>query len=443
VSSHKKSAKEYIGRIRHADNPPYPPKIRRALASALVFLLSFSLTAGLLIYIDLSGRLNNLGTASLLGRTPPDSYDGRAINILIIGSDSRAGKGNQTLTNNEDPTERSDTTMVMHISQDRSQVNVVSIPRDLIVDIPACKRGDNSRSKPQRAQFNWAYSIGSAGSNDRSAAVVCTWKTVEKLSGMRIDESIVVDFNGFSSMIDALGGINIYVPTKINDKANSGLVLEPGCKHFNGKEALAYARVRHGVKGSDGSDIQRIQRQQAVMGIMMRAALQKNILTSLNQLYGFVGNGLGALTISEGLSSVSKLSGLGWSLQSIKPDKLRFVTLPVYEAPFDHNRLLLSEDKAEPIWDAFINDTPLPPGIEVRDGNGKVYTIPEDPSPSSSSSPATSASESSTPAATSSTSESASQDLRPAADLRQSGSLNSELSAEELAELQRKCEARN
>ncbi len=442
MSSHKKSAKDYIGRIRHADNPPYPPKIRRALACALVFLSSFALTASLLVYQDLSGRVSNLGTSSLLKRTPPDSYDGRSINILIIGSDSRSGKGNQTLTNNDDSTERSDTTMVMHISQDRSQVNVVSIPRDLIVDIPACQRNDGSKSRPQRAQFNWAYSIGSGG-NDRAAAVVCTWKTVEKLSGIRIDESIVVDFNGFSSMIDALGGINIYVPTAINDKINSGLVLEPGCKHFDGKEALAYARVRHGVKGSDGSDIQRIQRQQAVMGIMMRAALQKNILTSLNQLYGFVGNGLGSLTISEGLSSVSKLAGLGWSLQSLKPENLRFVTLPVYDAPFDHNRLLLYEDKSAPIWESFINNTPLPAGAEVRDGNGKVYTISEDSKTPSSSSPKESTPASNAQSGSASPSESASQDLRPSADLRQSGALYSKLSPEELAELQRKCEAGN
>ena len=440
MSSHKKSAKDYIGRIRHANNPPYPPKIRRALSCALVFLLSFSLAAGLLIYADLSGRVNNLGASSLLGRTPPDSYDGRALNILIIGSDSRSGKGNQTLTNNDDPTERSDTTMIMHISKDRSQVNVVSIPRDLIVDIPSCQRSDGSKSEPQKAQFNWAYSIGSLG-GDRASAVVCTWKTVEKLSGIRIDESIVVDFNGFSSMIDALGGVNIYVPTKIKDKKNSGLELEPGCKHFDGKQALAYARVRHGVKGSDGSDIQRIQRQQAVMGIMMRAALKKNMLTSLNQLYGFVGNGLGALTVSEGLSSVSQLSGLGWSLQSLKPDNLLFLTLPVYEAPFDRNRLLLSEKKAEPIWDSFIDDTPLPAGVEVRDGNGKVRTIPEQ-TPASQT-PQESASPSAAPSQTPQTSEATTQDLKPAQDLRQSGSLNSKLTPEELAEMQRKCEAEN
>lgn len=148
---------------------------------------------------------------------------------------------------------------------------------------------------------------------------------------------------------------------------------------------------------------------------------------------------IGALTVSEGLSSVSQLSGLGWSLQSLKPDNLLFLTLPVYEAPFDRNRLLLSEKKAEPIWDSFINDTPLPAGVEVRDGNGNVRTITEQ---TSSSQPSQ---DSATPSAASSqtpeTSESTTEDLQPAQDMRQSGSLNSKLSPEELAELQRKCEA--
>ena len=204
MSSHKISAKSYLGRIRHAVNPPYPRRLLRAVISVLVFALSFSLTGAFLVYHDLSSRVNNINTAKKLGRTPPDSYSGRPINILIIGSDSRAGKKNQALGGGADEGERSDTAMIMHVSKDRSQVNVVSIPRDLLVDIPACDLGDGTESSPQYAQFNWAFSIG--GTNkDRTSAVLCTWKTVEKLSGMRIDESIVVDFNGFTSMIDALG----------------------------------------------------------------------------------------------------------------------------------------------------------------------------------------------------------------------------------------------
>lgn len=429
MSSHKISAKSYLGRIRHAVNPPYPRRLLRAVISVLVFALSFSLTGAFLVYHDLSSRVNNINTAKKLGRTPPDSYSGRPINILIIGSDSRAGKKNQALGGGADEGERSDTAMIMHVSKDRSQVNVVSIPRDLLVDIPACDLGDGTESSPQYAQFNWAFSIG--GTNkDRTSAVLCTWKTVEKLSGMRIDESIVVDFNGFTSMIDALGGINVYVPTEIHDQENSGLDLEPGCTHFGGEKALAYARVREGVEGSDGSDLQRIERQQAIMGIMMRTAMQKNMLTSLNQLYDFIGSGLSSLTISEGISSVSQLAGLGWSMQSLKPENLRFVTLPVYPAPTDPNRVVLNDNEVRPIWEAFINDTPLPVGIEVRDGNGKVYTIEaETPASPSASSSSDSNTESTEPTASTSSPQ------------NNGNNANSQEPNDDLVALQRKCEA--
>lgn len=429
MSSHKISAKSYLGRIRHAVNPPYPRRLLRAVISVLVFALSFSLTGAFLVYHDLSSRVNNINTAKKLGRTPPDSYSGRPINILIIGSDSRAGKKNQALGGGADEGERSDTAMIMHVSKDRSQVNVVSIPRDLLVDIPACDLGDGTESSPQYAQFNWAFSIG--GTNkDRTSAVLCTWKTVEKLSGMRIDESIVVDFNGFTSMIDALGGINVYVPTEIHDQENSGLDLEPGCTHFGGEKALAYARVREGVEGSDGSDLQRIERQQAIMGIMMRTAMQKNMLTSLNQLYDFIGSGLSSLTISEGISSVSQLAGLGWSMQSLKPENLRFVTLPVYPAPTDPNRVVLNDNEVRPIWEAFIKDTPLPVGIEVRDGNGKVYTIEaETPASPSASSSSDSNTESTEPTASTSSPQ------------NNGNNANSQEPNDDLVALQRKCEA--
>lgn len=429
MSSHKKSAKTYLGRIRHAVNPPYPRRLLRVVISALVFALSFSLTGAFLVYHDLSSRVNNISTAKKLGRTPPDSYSGSPINILIIGSDSRAGEGNQALINDGAEGERSDTAMVMHISKDRSQVNVVSIPRDLIVDVPACEHKDGTQSRPQRVQFNWAYSIGGED-GDRTSAVLCTWKTVEKLSGMRIDESVVVDFSGFASMIDALGGINVYIPTEIHDQRNSGLELEPGCVHFDGQQALGYARVRHGVQGSDGSDLQRIERQQAVMGIMVRTALQKNMLTSLNQLYDFIGSGLSSLSISDGISSVSELAGLGWSLQSLQPENLRFVTLPVYPAPTDPNRVVLNDNEVRPIWEAFINDTPLPVGIEVRDGNGKVYTIEaETPASPSASSSSDSNTESTEPTASTSSPQ------------NNGNNANSQEPNDDLVALQRKCEA--
>lgn len=437
MSSHKKNPAVYCGRIGHAINPPRPSKLKRFLSAALALAVSFTVTAATLIYTDLSNRTSKITVAKVLNRTPPDSYSGKPINLLVIGSDTRSGKENQELGGGNDPTERSDTTMLMHISADRSRVEVVSIPRDLLVNIPACKLADNSLSKPRRAQFNWAYSIGFQGGN-RATAVACTWKTVEQLTGLKVDESILVDFSGFASMINALGGINIYIPTEIKD-SNTGLDLKPGCKHFDGKQALEYARVRHGVKGSDGSDLHRIQRQQQLMGIMARTALNKNILTSLNQLYGFLGSGLASLTVSEGLSSTTELGGLGWSLQSIKPDNLRFVTLPTYPAPLDPNRVVVKENETRPIWDAFKKDTSLPAGIQVRDGNNKVYTISADETAPSSKEPQSTVTDSAsaTPSETPTSSKSSSTGKRD------SKSPNIGITPEELAQLQRKCEAGN
>lgn len=416
-----------------ADRHPIRRWLLRILLCVVAFVLSFAVTAAALIYSDLSGRVNNFEAPAMAGRTPPDSYDGLPINVLIIGSDTRAGQQNIEGSVEGDTSARSDTTMVAHISADRKSVNVVSIPRDLIVDIPSCERKDGSVSQPQRAQFNWAFSIGGEG-GDLSSAVYCTWKTVEELSGIRIDESVVVDFNGFAAMIDALGGINMYVPYAVHDYEYSKLFLDPGCQHFDGEKALAYARVRHGVEGSDGSDLRRIERQQAVMSVMLHTALNKNILTSVSELYRFVGNGLSSLTISEGLSSVAQLVGLGWSLQSINPENLRFVTLPVAPAPEDINRVVLDGNGADDIWESFKNDSPLPPGTEVRDGNGSVYEIP-DPSVQPiqpSDSPAAESAEGAEPAAEA--------PVEPAPAETAPGLQNDELTPAELARLQRECE---
>lgn len=422
------------GRNLHAKGSSRNARVRRIILCVLAFVVSFVVTAAALIYFDLAGRVNNIGSPSLPSRSSPptDSFDGRALNILVIGSDSRAGEGNQVFIG-EDDSARSDTTMVMHISQDRSQVNVVSIPRDLVVDIPACERQDGSISVPQQAQFNWAFSIGGQDGN-LASAVFCTWKTVEQLSGMHIDESIVVDFNGFASMIDALGGINVYVPNAVQDEAYSGLILDRGCHHFDGSQALTYARVRHGVEGSDGSDLKRIERQQSVMSIMMRTAMRKNLLTSMNQLYSFVGNGLANLTMSEGLSSVPQLVGLGWSLQSLQPENLRFVNLPIYPSPYDTNRVMLYEDEAQPIWASFISDTALPAGIQVRDGNGKIYIMPtEEEAEAGADEPE------GEPGATSDTTAPESEGGDPASDGTEIDP-NAPLTDEQLAQLQRECE---
>ena len=136
---------------------------------------------------------------------------------------------------------RSDTAMIMHISADRSRVDVISIPRDTIVDIPSCTFSDGSTVEESEGQFNTAFANGAGTGSDKkavTAGVACTIKTVEALTDVYIDESIVVDFSGLSTMVDALGGVTLYVDEDIDDSEYTGLVLERGCHHLDGATAL-------------------------------------------------------------------------------------------------------------------------------------------------------------------------------------------------------------
>ncbi len=343
--------------------------------AAVLAIIVFLATSGLLMAHSLQSSVNVSGADKLLDRPPSDSYSGRAVNILVLGSDSRKGAGNK-IDNSEEDSDRSDTAMIVHIAKDRKSALVVSIPRDTMVEIPPCKLSETQSTRQQRGQFNWAYSLGGQnGSTD--AAVGCTLTTVESVTHLHIDDYVVVDFNGFTKMIDALGGIRVYVDQPVHDK-NTDLDLEAGCYTMNGHDALQYARVRHGVQGGDGSDLQRIGRQQHIMSIMMREAMAKNLMTSAPSLYNFARAGLSSLTTSTSLSNLSTLSGLAYSLRELKPENILFLSAPVTEDPYDRNRVVFTE-KADTLWQVLAADSTLPGGFEVKDGNSKAYTT-SDPS---------------------------------------------------------------
>lgn len=360
---------------RHALPYPAPRWGILSVAAALVGVLLFAGTAFGLVYRDLQGALrSNTQVNKLLDRAPKDSYDGRALNVLVLGTDTRHGEGND-VDDNDDPTQRADTAMIVHLSADRTRAQVVSVPRDTLVQIPSCARTNGTHSKAQRAQFNWAYSIGGEDGSP-SSAIACTLATVEKFSGLYIDDFILVDFNGFHKMVDALGGVDVYVDHKISDPDHSELELQPGCIHMNGDTALKYSRVRHGVKGGDGSDIQRIGRQQHMMSIMFRTAKQKNILTNLPSLYQFGRAGLSALTTSEGLGSLSTMAGLAYSMRNIDPANIIFITVPVSQARVDKNRVEFNSNVGE-IWEALKHDRPLPGGLEATNANAEHLVTPD------------------------------------------------------------------
>ena len=182
---------------------------------------------------------------------PDDPNAGKALNVLVMGSDSR-GDGEDV----DDGVDgmRSDTTIVVHISADRSRVELVSIPRDSKVAIPACTVTGGGTTEPRTSIFNSAFAIGWTAGQDVASAAACTISTVESLTGVYIDHYTVVDFGGFRDMVDALGGVSMCIPNDIDAPKAGNLKLTAGYQRLDGKTALKYARARTGKGLGDGSD---------------------------------------------------------------------------------------------------------------------------------------------------------------------------------------------
>ena len=227
--------------------------IRSALAVALSGVL-FVTSAGAFLYRALASQvqdrvidINSFVTDSSDTQTP-DSFEGRAVNILVLGIDSREGKNSDLGAGDSEDVGglRNDSTMVVHISADRTRLQVLSIPRDTLVDIPSCRHADNTSSAPQTdVMFNTSMFTGANGGADASdvaPGVACVKATVEQMSGMALDAFMVVDFAGFISMVDALGGVWFNIPEDIADD-EAGLYIDEGCWKLGGTHALAYMRA--------------------------------------------------------------------------------------------------------------------------------------------------------------------------------------------------------
>src|SRR5665647_2414651 len=223
--------------------------------SAVSMLPCSRLYAVATAYSRLQGNIETADVEELLGgfRPPeptPDPTDpnaGTPVNILVLGSDTR--EGNESYTTDDVDGERADTTIVLHISADRSRVEMVSIPRDSLVDIPECLRADGSSSRPQYdAMFNSAYSIGGQ-SGEASDAAACAQKTVESITGVFIHHFVVVEMAGFVNMVDAIGGVPMCIPEDISSQ-KAHLDLTAGQQVLDGARQLVFAqgRSREGVQ---------------------------------------------------------------------------------------------------------------------------------------------------------------------------------------------------
>lgn len=288
-------------------------------------------------------------------RTSP-AGESAPLTILVMGSDSRAGGDNQDAGGGDVEGMRNDTTILVHISGDRSRVQAVSIPRDAQVDIPDCTFFDGDVREGAVGDFNVAFSHGGERGNAAEAAA-CTIKTVENLTGIYIDHYAVVDFAGFIGMIDALGGVPMCIPTRIVS-AKAHIDLQPGPQVLDGKTALGYARLRTAEEGGvSGSDLQRITRQQQLLHQMATTVLSKNLLTDVGELTHFLRAAANSVTMDPELASTAYLVGLAYSLRDTRPADIDFETVPwAYTKDGLNVRI---EPEAEQMWEDIRNDRPL------------------------------------------------------------------------------------
>ena len=360
--------------------------LRGALAVLLAGVLFVVSSAGF-VYASLSSqfanRVVNIDAYSVDGQSKatPDSFEGRAVNILVVGTDSRSGASGELGAGDADdvPGLRNDSTMVIHVSADRSRVQIVSIPRDTLVDIPACKHRDGTTSEPTSDDmFNNAMVYGSNGGDDPediAPGIACVKSTVEKLSGMSIDAFMLVDFAGFINMIDALGGVWFNIPEHIEDES-AQLYIDAGCWKLSGTHALAYMRSRKGQ--GDGSDISRIGRQQQLISAMLRELQEKNYVTDPGALINFLQAAISAVNVSDNLGNASSDASLLINvLQKVDRTNIQFVTMPVEEPSWDPNRRIPSDPMAHNVWTALKNDQALPVGTTFTDGNGAQLVVPD------------------------------------------------------------------
>ena len=359
----------------HAAALTRPRRGLRIFSLVVLFLAIFSLSFAGLVNADISSWTKKANVNKFLGqnrhekKNPQDNFANRDLNVLVIGSDYRAQKEYDEMGRRITGM-RSDTTLVAHISADRTRVEVMSIPRDLMVKRPACQRADGKTEPASQGlvQFNSVFAL-LGQDEDVAAATACTLKTVEQLTGIFLDEFVVVNFDGFQDMVAALGGVPICLEKAMKDSKGT-IDLPAGCQTLNSQQALGFARARYGV--GDGSDISRIGRQQQLIGAMMKEAKSRNLLTDLPSLYAFLRAGMRSLTTSETFGNAKNLGGLAFSLAKVKPENIRFYTLPFGEYAPDRARVAVADNAVE-MFDALRLDKPIPSIFPYQDMNGNLH----------------------------------------------------------------------
>ena len=326
------------------------PVVRAIAVSTVMVLLALG-CSGYLVYRHLEGNVTVSGAFDQITEPRPEKVEVEGpkepLNILVLGNDSRAG---QKSVAGSTPG-LSDTTILLHLSADRSRAYGVSVPRDLMVERPACKDKRTGERMPAEDAVQWNEAFARGGES-------CTIQQFEAMTRLRVDHFVVVDFRGFKNMVDALGGVPVCLPQEVNDPIGR-IYLPAGSYTVKGSQALDYVRVRHSIGTTDTGDIGRMKRQQTFLAAMANKALSARTLFNPKKLYDFLNAATKSLTTDPGLRRLTSMAGLANEVKGIGLERVQFLSMPFEAYEPDPNRLQ-AKPEAGRLWSLLRQDERLP-----------------------------------------------------------------------------------
>jgi LCP family protein required for cell wall assembly len=296
-------------------------KLITALAAGLAGVLVLSV--GVVLGVTIQTLQSNLATVVLPNAPEPflpaiGEIEG-GFNVLIVGSDTRVGQGDQFEFVDS---ELNDVTILVHVSKNHDRAVVVSLPRDLLVDVPECQRGDGTFSRARQMQpLNSTMAIG---------GLPCVAATVEELTGLPIGYAGLMTFTGVAQLSTAVGGVEVCVSAPLVDPWSGIDLPEAGYHTIEGGQALAFLRTRKGV--GDGSDLSRISSQQVFMAALVRTLQADGVLNDIGKLYGIAHVASQTMVLSTSLGSVDVMVAMARTLRGIPNENILFIQYPVLDA---------------------------------------------------------------------------------------------------------------
>jgi len=374
---------------RHAPHrtPTALGTLLRLLGIALAVVVVAALGVVGFVVADLAKRVGEdavtLEDAPEVAPPSLGAYPG-AFSILLIGTDECGPVSKQRLgarCESEDGI-LNDINLLVHVSAEPRKVTVVSLPRDLVVEVPECTKEDGTTASAlSRAAINTVF---------RHGGLSCVAKTVTDLSGVPIGFAAKLSFDGVMEITDAIGGVEICIGENGLHDRETGLDWGPGPRTVSGYEALQFIRVRKSI--GDGSDLARISNQQQYMSRLARTVLSSETLTDIPKLVRLASTVASNVDPSDTLADPRRMAQLALALKDVPFEDFVFLQYPTLDDPSDSSRVIPNEEAAQPMWDAILAGRSMEITGKASNHGGAVAETPSPaPSPSASATPSASA----------------------------------------------------